>query len=85
MPRTNDTLSKIALVACDMAYAADKPLFARLGSDLQYYDDTPAYQIAPRFLIPAGYKVDAVFDDNDATGFKATERVNENETPGCFN
>jgi len=67
-----------------MAYAASVPDFARFNSELRYYEDTPEYPIAPRFVIPTGYRVQKVFDDSSRTGFKAIAFTSINAVGGVI-
>ena len=67
--RTNNSLAKTLLVACDMAYAAGRPEGAE-GNSLSPYKDSGAYEISPRFAYDTGYKVYRVLQE-PSTGFKA--------------
>jgi Ca2+-binding RTX toxin-like protein len=75
--KSDDTLSRLALVASDMAYGAYNAVFAAAGQPLQIFSDTPDYPSpaindrAP-FVVPDGFfVVDGGRIDVDATGFKA--------------
>lgn len=69
MPRTSNELSKIMLMASDMAYAAGTD-FAALNRPLQYYPDTPNIGVEAPYSVASGYVVTRVFP-NSETGFKA--------------
>ena len=66
---TNEELSKLTLVASDMAYAASKPSFFAIDKALRPYPDTPNYETPSRFDIQQGF-TELSFKDDKSSGFK---------------
>src|SRR5215213_8672739 len=74
IPLGLDGLSKIDLVASDMAYGADDPAHVRIGTSLASYRDTDYGTECP-YNVLSGYEVRKTFSD-PTTGFKALAFLN---------